>query len=181
MYGRLTSMQTNDQEIFSYPYFSENSPDYKSPIFHIEGRADYIKESETILFGVSYSIDNDLLNTLISENKIKILIKLSCRHFGYIKTFVLESKENSCKIPVNSIDVDGNKVDAYTTYEIGSLTKAFTATAVLQLCEQGKITLDDTLDKYFPEYEYGKDITIYQLLHMQHLIPRQKHQHQLRC
>lgn len=68
---------------------------------------------------------------------------------------------------INSIDVDGNKVDAYTTYEIGSLTKAFTATAVLQLCEQGKITLDDTLDKYFPEYEYGKDITLYQLLHMQ--------------
>lgn len=68
---------------------------------------------------------------------------------------------------INSTDVNGNKVDAYTTYEIGSLTKAFTATAVLQLCEQGKISLDDTLDKYFPEYEYGKDITVYQLLHMQ--------------
>lgn len=30
---------------------------------------------------------------------------------------------------INSTDVNGNKVDAYTTYEIGSLTKAFTATA----------------------------------------------------
>lgn len=68
---------------------------------------------------------------------------------------------------INSNDIHGNKVDAYTTYEIGSLTKAFTATAVLQLCEQGKLSLDSTLDVYFPEFEYGKEITVYHLLHMQ--------------
>lgn len=68
---------------------------------------------------------------------------------------------------INSNDIHGNKVDAYTTYEIGSLTKAFTATAVLQLCEQGKLSLDSTLDLYFPEFEYGKEITVYHLLHMQ--------------
>jgi CubicO group peptidase (beta-lactamase class C family) len=43
----------------------------------------------------------------------------------------------------------------------------FTATAVLQLCEKKKISLDDTLDMYFQEFKYGKDITIAQLLHMQ--------------
>ena len=68
---------------------------------------------------------------------------------------------------INSTDVNGNKVDAYTTYEIGSLTKAFTAAAILQLVEQEKLSLDDTLDKFFPEFEYGCDITVYQLLHMQ--------------
>lgn len=41
------------------------------------------------------------------------------------------------------------------------------ADAVLQLCEQGKLSLEDALGKYFPEFEYGKDITVYQLLHMQ--------------
>ena len=51
--------------------------------------------------------------------------------------------------------------------EIGSITKMFTATAILQLCEQGKLSLDDTLDSFFPEFEYGKGITVYQLLHMQ--------------
>lgn len=40
------------------------------------------------------------------------------------------------------------------------------ADAVLQLCEQGKLSLEDTLGKYFPEFEYGKDITVYQLLYM---------------
>ncbi|MBO5620764.1 MAG: beta-lactamase family protein [Butyrivibrio sp.] len=37
----------------------------------------------------------------------------------------------------------------------------------MQLCEQGKLSLEDALGKYFPEFEYGKDITVYQLLHMQ--------------
>ena len=68
---------------------------------------------------------------------------------------------------INSSDIYGNRVDAYTTYEIGSLTKAFTAAAVFQLCERGLLSLDSTLDLYFPEFEYGKDITVYHLLHMQ--------------
>ena len=67
---------------------------------------------------------------------------------------------------INSADTSGNKADAYTTYEIGSLTKMFTATAILQLCERDLLSLEDTLDRYFPRYEYGKEITIRQLLHM---------------
>ena len=62
---------------------------------------------------------------------------------------------------------DGStKINAYSTFEIGSVTKTFTAVSVLQLAERGKLSLDDKLDKYFPEYEKGRDITIDQLLHM---------------
>lgn len=68
---------------------------------------------------------------------------------------------------LNSLDKDGNKADAYTTYEIGSVTKTFTATCIFQLCEQGKLSLDDTLDKFFPEFDRGKDIRVYDVLHMQ--------------
>ena len=67
---------------------------------------------------------------------------------------------------VNATDTDGNKVDAYTTYEIGSITKMITATAVLQLIDKGELSLDDKLEKFFPEFTYGKIITISQLLHM---------------
>ena len=41
----------------------------------------------------------------------------------------------------------------------------------MQLQEKGKLSIDDTLDKYFPEYEAGKDISIYDLLHMKSGIP----------
>ena len=69
---------------------------------------------------------------------------------------------------VNSVETDGEtRVNAYTVFEIGSVTKTFTAAAVLQLWEQGKLNLDDPLCKYFSEYEKGAEITIRQLLHMQ--------------
>lgn len=51
-----------------------------------------------------------------------------------------------------------------TQFEIGSVTKQFTAAAILQLKEQGKLKLTDPLGKYVPEYARGKDITIEQLL-----------------
>ncbi|HLI95540.1 MAG TPA: serine hydrolase domain-containing protein, partial [Candidatus Baltobacteraceae bacterium] len=51
-----------------------------------------------------------------------------------------------------------------TQFEIGSVTKQFTAAAILQLKEQGKLDLGDSLGKYVPEYARGKDITIEQLL-----------------
>lgn len=51
-----------------------------------------------------------------------------------------------------------------TTFQIASLTKQFTATAILMLQEQNLLTVNDTLDKYFPDYPNGNNITIYNLL-----------------
>ncbi|MDQ6829000.1 MAG: beta-lactamase family protein [Gemmatimonadota bacterium] len=39
-----------------------------------------------------------------------------------------------------------------TVYRIGSVTKQFTAAAIMRLVEQGKLSLDDTLQKFFPSY-----------------------------
>jgi CubicO group peptidase (beta-lactamase class C family) len=39
-----------------------------------------------------------------------------------------------------------------TVYEIGSLTRQFTAVAVLQLAEQKKLSLDDALAKWLPDF-----------------------------
>ena len=69
---------------------------------------------------------------------------------------------------VNAVETDGTtRVNEYTVFEIGSVTKTFTATAILQLWEQGKLELDDPLGKYFPEFEKGAGITVRRLLHMQ--------------
>ena len=58
-----------------------------------------------------------------------------------------------------------------TVFELGSITKQFTAVAIMQLVEQGKLSVDDTLDKYIPEYKYAKEITIHQLLNMTSGVP----------
>ncbi len=60
---------------------------------------------------------------------------------------------------------------ADVVYHIASITKQFTAAAILKLCEQGKMSLDDTLSKYYPDYTIGGDITIHNLLSMQSGIP----------
>lgn len=50
-------------------------------------------------------------------------------------------------------------------FEIGSISKQFTAVAVLMLEEQGKLKVDDDLTKYIPDYPTnGKKITIHNLL-----------------
>lgn len=55
-------------------------------------------------------------------------------------------------------------VGPHTRFEIGSITKQFTAAAILQLKEQGKLSLSDPLGKYVPQYAAAKNVTIEQLL-----------------
>jgi len=69
-------------------------------------------------------------------------------------------------------EIDGvTPLNPFTTYEIGSVTKQFTAVAVLQQVQAGKIDVSDTIDRYFPDYPYGGQITVDQLLHMDSGIP----------
>jgi CubicO group peptidase (beta-lactamase class C family) len=49
-------------------------------------------------------------------------------------------------------------------YSIGSVSKQFTAAAILLLQEQGKLTLDDPVGKYIPGITRGNDVTIRQIL-----------------
>ncbi len=50
-------------------------------------------------------------------------------------------------------------------FEIGSITKQFTAVAIMMLMEEGKLSLDDPMTRFLPDYpKYGDDITIEHLL-----------------
>src|SRR5882762_5295442 len=53
-----------------------------------------------------------------------------------------------------------------TKFRLGSITKQFTATLILQLVEQGKIKLDAKVSDYLPDYrkDTGARMTIHQLL-----------------
>ena len=64
-------------------------------------------------------------------------------------------------------DYDDNIVNKVNTrFAIASNTKQFTAVAIMQLMEDGKINLDDTIDKYFPKFKYANQITVRELLQM---------------
>src|SRR5689334_10920658 len=56
--------------------------------------------------------------------------------------------------------------DAQTLFRIGSLTKQFTAAAIMRLVERGQLQLDDDLNQYVPSFDSGgRSLTIRQLLH----------------
>jgi CubicO group peptidase (beta-lactamase class C family) len=51
-----------------------------------------------------------------------------------------------------------------TKFHLGSITKQFTAMAIMQLEEHGQLSVDDPLSKYIADYPNGNNITIHQLL-----------------
>jgi D-alanyl-D-alanine carboxypeptidase len=56
------------------------------------------------------------------------------------------------------------KANAETKYRIGSISKTFTAAIIMQLVDQGKLTLDTRLEKFFPRIPNAEKITIEHLL-----------------
>ena len=102
----------------------------------------------------SADISNSL-DDIITSNKYRgtVYVKIG-NALEYIGTNGFSDKDKHTK---NSTD---------TCFRIASLTKQFTAVAVMQLVEDGKISLDDTIDQYFPSYKYGKKITVKNLLTM---------------
>jgi D-alanyl-D-alanine carboxypeptidase len=70
--------------------------------------------------------------------------------------------------------IDGSvqkPLTAANRFRIASITKMFTATMILQLVEEGKLKLTDTLDKFFPQIPNAKRITIVQILSHRSGIP----------
>jgi D-alanyl-D-alanine carboxypeptidase len=63
------------------------------------------------------------------------------------------------------LDPDGKNVWTMDTQSaLASITKTFTAVVIMQLVQEGKLSLDDTIEKWFPEQPNGNNITLRMLL-----------------
>lgn len=58
----------------------------------------------------------------------------------------------------------GKAAEPQMRYSIGSISKQFTAAAILLLAEEGKLALDDPVSKYVPGLTRGNEVTIRELL-----------------
>lgn len=111
-------------------------------------------------------------SSVISQNKTKEQLLLDKYASAYAKTYnfngtVLISKNN--KIIYQNGFGSANREwsvpnTIYSKFPIASLTKQFTAVAILQLVEQGMLSLDDPIVKFFPDFPKGDSITIHMLL-----------------
>ena len=86
---------------------------------------------------------NDFSGTILVAQKGKVI---------YEKAFGVADRELNVKTNLQS------------KYQIGSITKQFTACGILLLAENGKLNLVDKLSKYFPEFPKADSVTIHMLL-----------------
>ena len=56
------------------------------------------------------------------------------------------------------------RLNANTKFKVGSISKTFTAVIIFQLIEEGKLTTETTLNKFYPDFENADKITISHLL-----------------
>ena len=66
--------------------------------------------------------------------------------------------------PSNTEAAAENRTDSL--FCVGSISKQFTAAAVMLLRERGLLSVDDRLGKYFPDCPYGDRVTLHQMLCM---------------
>ena len=109
-------------------------------------KTELLNETETEL--VNYLFDNYIGEkpsasfVVIKDGEIKV-----CQSFGYADL------EKAIKANCN------------TNYRIASITKQFTAMAIMKLISQGKLSYETKIPELFPDFpEYGKKITVRQLL-----------------
>lgn len=112
------------------------------------------KEAQTKPVSNLESHVDSLIKTYIDSSKIAgIAIGVFKRDEKILlKSYGFADLEFDVKLPVNA------------SFEIGSITKQFTAAAILQLAENRKINLDDEITKYINFNTQGKRITVRQLL-----------------
>jgi CubicO group peptidase (beta-lactamase class C family) len=79
---------------------------------------------------------------------------------------VVKGKDTLLLKAYGKADVEGDvPATVDTVFPIGSVTKHFTAAAILQLRDQGKLSLDDDITKWLPDFETrGNKVTLRHLL-----------------
>lgn len=119
------------------------------------------------IFTALLLLPNNLLAQTEQLKQIDSLMKRS-NQIGVFNGNVLVSKNNKIIYNASFGFTDATKSNKLTTdyrFNIGSITKEFSAVALLQLQEKGKLKLDDKVSKFIPELpKWANEVTIKDLL-----------------
>ena len=103
---------------------------------------------------------NNMVNVKqILTNEIESDKSPSVQYYLFDKDSIIESFQHGFA------DITKQKyTNIDTTYHAFSVTKTFTALAIMQLAEHGKIDLDQAIINYLQDFPYGAEITVKQIL-----------------
>ena len=98
-----------------------------------------------------------------ADKDVRLQRELSERHFNGV-VLVAKGERIVFKEAFGFRNFDAKEPsDVGTAYEVGSVSKPFTATAILLLEERGDLSLSDPLTKYFPKLPYA-EVTLERML-----------------
>ncbi len=92
------------------------------------------------------------------------LAELTATGMAGVQVRVQEGRDNWTEVAGVERLGDDDPVPANGRFRVGSITKTFVATVVLQLVDEGKLTLDDPVVTHLPEYTLDPRITVRMLL-----------------
>lgn len=96
-----------------------------------------------------------VVDSLMTISKLPgAIISVECDDFKYEKGFGLADVKNNIPMTPDK------------TFRIGSVTKTFTVSMLLQLVDEGLINLEDSIEKYLEGIPYGNKITVRMLADM---------------
>jgi CubicO group peptidase (beta-lactamase class C family) len=125
----------------------------------IKGRteiADYLKEK-----GASTSLEFPPLSTFTDN----LFSGIAGKKAPGVAVLVSKNGEILYSNGYGMADIGyGIPVNTVTKFRIGSITKQFIAAAILKLQEEGKISVQDKLSKFVPDFPRGDEVTIHHLL-----------------
>ena len=125
----------------------------------------------TIIFLALYSCSSDPSFPVDQVQQLESVITQTMSQYnipGVIAAVWVPNKGTWIKGFGKADIATGQTMDPDMLFRVGSLTKSFTATVILRLSEEGKLKLDDTLDKYItdPVIPNANNITIRQIASM---------------
>jgi len=115
-----------------------------------------------LLIGLNFNCFSQNLNTNRLDSLFQVLDKKD-KFMGSIA--ITQNGKLLYSNAIGYADIETRKkVNTLSKYRIGSISKMFTATLILMAVEKNKITLNQTLDRYFPQIDNARKITIENLL-----------------
>lgn len=119
-------------------------------------------------FGCSNTVQNDKVETTYFSlaKKVDEYMKAQAANHKFSGNLLIAKGDSmvyskSFGVANRTFGIDNSDS---TKFLIGSVTKPFTAFAILLLAKEGKVALDDKLSKYFPDFPDADKVTIKQLL-----------------